>query len=43
MKELMFWQEAKNLAYTGEVDSKLPAREFPNTDMVHYFHPLAWV
>ncbi len=43
MKELMFWQEAKNLAYTGEVDAKLPARVFPDTDMVHHFHPMAWV
>ena len=39
----MFWQEAKNLAYTGEVDAKLPARVFPDKDMVHHFHPIAWV
>jgi len=43
MTALMFWQEAKNLVYTGEVDSKLPPREFPSTDMVHYFHPISWV
>ena len=43
MKELMFWEEAKDLAYTGEVDTKLPPREFPSTDMVHYFHPIAFV
>ncbi len=43
MKELMFWQEAKNLVYTGVVDDKLPAREFPSTDVVHYFHPISWV
>jgi len=43
MKELMFWQEAKSLAYTGEVDAKLPPREFPSTDMVHYFHAIALV
>ena len=39
----MFWQGAKDLVYTGEVDTKLPPREFPSTDMVHYFHPIAWV
>jgi len=43
MKELMFWEEAKNLAYTGVADDTLPPREFPSTDMVHYFHPLSWV
>ncbi|MCF6350612.1 MAG: M23 family metallopeptidase [Flavobacteriaceae bacterium] len=43
MKELMFWKEAKGLEYEGEVDTKLPPREFPSTDMVHYFHPLAWI
>jgi hypothetical protein len=43
MTELMFWEEAKNLAYTGEIDSKLPARVFPSTDNVHHFHPIAWV
>ena len=43
MKELMFWNDAKNLAYTGEVDSKLPARVFPDKDNVHHFHPIAWV
>jgi len=43
MKELMFWNDAKNLAYTGEVDAKLPARVFPDTDNVHHFHPMAWV
>jgi len=43
MKELMFWNETKNLDYTGVVDTKLPPREFPSTDMVHYFHPIAWV
>ena len=42
MKELMFWNDAKNLAYTGEVDTKLP-RVFPSTDNVHHFHPIAWV
>jgi len=42
MKELMFWQEAKNLVYKGVVDAKLPPREFPSTDMVHHFHPLRW-
>ena len=31
------------MVYTGEVDSKLPPREFPSTDMVHYFHPISWV
>ena len=39
----MFWQEAKDLVYTGEVDTKLPARKFPSKDMVHYFHPIAWI
>jgi len=43
MKELMFWNDAKNLTYTGEVDTKLPAREFPSTDNVHHFHPIAFV
>jgi len=43
MKELMFWNDAKNLAYTGEVDTKLPLRIFPSTDNVHHFHPMAWV
>jgi len=42
MTALMFWNDASG-EYTGEVDTKLPARKFPSTDMVHYFHPIAWV
>ena len=42
MTALMFWNDASG-EYKGEVDTKLPARKFPSKDMVHYFHPMAWV